>query len=44
MGQYSPGTSSALTQIVLYSASLYTVFNTVIYNSVDSGDVEGVND
>ena len=33
-GQYSPGASSALTQIVPYSASLYTVFHSVIYNSV----------
>ena len=33
-GQYSPGATSALTQIVPYSASLYTVFHSVIYNSV----------
>ena len=33
-GQYSPGASSALTQIVPYSASLYTVFRSVFYNSV----------
>ena len=32
--EYSPGASSALTQIVPYSASLYTVFHSVIYNSV----------
>ena len=32
--QYSPGPSSVLTQIVPYSASLYTVFHSVIYNSV----------
>ena len=35
-GQYSPGASSALTQIVPYSASLYTVFHSVIYNYVCS--------
>ena len=35
-GQYSPGASSRLTQIVPYSASLYTVFHSVIYNSVSS--------
>ena len=28
-GQYSPGVSAALTQIVPYSASLYTVFHSV---------------
>ena len=33
-GQYSSGVSAALTQIVPYSASLYTVFHSVIYNSV----------
>ena len=33
-GQYSPGVSAALTQIVPYLASLYTVFHSVIYNSV----------
>ena len=33
-GQYSPGVSAALTQIVPYSASLYTVFHSVFYNSV----------
>ena len=33
-GQYSSGTSSVLTQIVPYSSSLYTVFHSVIYNSV----------
>ena len=33
-GQYSPSASSALTQIVPYSASHYTVFHSVIYNSV----------
>ena len=33
-GQYSPGASSTLTQIVPYSASLYAVFHSVIYNSV----------
>ena len=31
-GRYSPG--AALTQIVPYSSSLYTVFHSVIYNSV----------
>ena len=31
---YSLGASSALTQIVPYSSSLYTVFHSVIYNSV----------
>ena len=35
-GQYSPGVSAALTQIVPYSASLYTVFHSVFYNSVGS--------
>ena len=34
-GRYSPGASSGLTQIVPYSSSLYTVFHSVIYNSVD---------
>ena len=33
-GWYSPGASSALTQIVHYSSSYYTVFHSVIYNSV----------
>ena len=33
-GRCSPGTPSALTQIVPYSSSLYTVFHSVIYNSV----------
>ena len=33
-GRYSPGASSTLTQIVPYSFSLYTVFHSVIYNSV----------
>ena len=33
-GRYSPGASSALTQIVPYFSSLYTVFHSVIYNSV----------
>ena len=33
-GLYSPGASSALTKIVLYSTSVYTVFHSVIYNSV----------
>ena len=33
-GQYSPGTPSAPTQIVPYLTSLYTVFHSVIYNSV----------
>ena len=33
-GRYSPGASSALTQIVPYSSSFYTVFHSVIYNSV----------
>ena len=35
-GKYSPGASSALTQIVPYAASLYTIFHSVIYNSVES--------
>ena len=35
-GWYSPGTPSALTQIVPYSSSLYTVFHSVIYNSVEN--------
>ena len=34
VGQYSPGVSAALAQIVPYSASLYTVFHSVFYNSV----------
>ena len=33
-GRYSPWASFALTQIVPYSSSLYTVFHSVIYNSV----------
>ena len=33
-GPVNPGASSALTQIVPYSSSLYTVFYFVIYNSV----------
>ena len=33
-GRYSPGTPSALMQIVHYSSSYYTVFHSVIYNSV----------
>ena len=33
-GQYSPGASSALTKTVLYSSSVYTVFHSVILNSV----------
>ena len=33
-GQVSPGASSALRKIVLYSSSVYTVFHSVIYNSV----------
>ena len=33
-GRYSPGATSALTQIVHYSSSYYTVFHFVIYNSV----------
>ena len=33
-GRYSPGAPSALTQIVPYLFSLYTVFHSVIYNSV----------
>ena len=33
-GRYSPGTSSTLTKIVLYSSSVYTVFHSVIYNPV----------
>ena len=32
--EYSPGASSALTQIGPYSAFLYTVFHSVFYNSV----------
>ena len=34
-GEYSPGASSALTKIVLYSSSVYTVFHSVFYNSVE---------
>ena len=37
--QYSPGPSSVLTQIVPYSASLYTVFHSVIYNSVTIAEI-----
>ena len=37
-GQYSPSASSAQTQIVPYSSSLYTVFHSVIYNSVAVGE------
>ena len=33
-GRYSPGESSVLMQIVPYSSSIYTVFHSVIYNSV----------
>ena len=33
-GQCSPSASSALTKNVLYSSSAYTVFYSVIYNSV----------
>ena len=33
-GQYNPGASSTLMQIVPYSASLYNVFHSVNYNSV----------
>ena len=33
-GRYSPGAPSALTQIVHYLFSYYTVFHSVIYNSV----------
>ena len=32
--QYSPGASSMLTKIELYSSSVYPVFHSVIYNSV----------
>ena len=32
--RYSPGVPSAPTQIVDYSSSYYTVFHSVIYNSV----------
>ena len=32
--RYSPGAPSALTQIVSFSSSLYTVFHSAIYNSV----------
>ena len=32
--RYSPGAPSALTQIVHYSSFYYTVFHSVIYNSV----------
>ena len=34
-GLVRPGASSALMQTVPYSSSLYTVFHSVIYNSVD---------
>ena len=34
-GEYSPGASSVLTKIVLYSSSVYTVFHSVFYNSVE---------
>ena len=34
VGRYSPGATSALTQIVHYLSSYYTVFHSVIYNSV----------
>ena len=34
VGRYSPGTPSALTQIVHYLSSYYTVFHSVVYNSV----------
>ena len=33
-GRYIPGATSALTQIVHYSSSYYTIFHSVIYNSV----------
>ena len=33
-GWYSPGAPSGLAQIVPYLSSLYTVFHSVIYNSV----------
>ena len=33
-GRYSPGKPSALTHIVHYLSSYYTVFHSVIYNSV----------
>ena len=36
-GQDSPGASSGLTKIVLYSSSVYFVFHSVIYNSVRKG-------
>ena len=41
-GRYSHGASSALTQIVPYSSSLYTVFHSVIYNSVDIANCDDV--
>ena len=44
--QYSPGAPSTLTQIVPYSSSLYTVFHSVIYNSVlqtEQGEVGWAN-
>ena len=34
ISEYSPGAPSALTQIVHYLCSYYTVFHSVIYNSV----------
>ena len=34
-GWYSPGAPSVLTQIVPYSSSYYTVFHSVIFNSVE---------
>ena len=37
-GWYIPGATSALTQIVHYSSSYYTVFHSVIYNSVEISD------
>ena len=33
-GRYSPGATSELTQIVHYLSSNYTLFHSVIYNSV----------
>ena len=37
-GRYRPGAPSALTQIVPYLSSLYTVFHSVTYNSVVSAE------
>ena len=37
-GRYRPGAPSALTQIVPYLSSLYTVFHSVTYHSVVSAE------